>query len=184
MSQIAGNPLQADVDLSPAGYPAKFAVAGDFDGDGRDELAAAPEIGGTVGNDLWVMDYDPETKQLLISGVGQLHIEVTLERMKRKFNAEVVLLPPRIPYKETVKGRAQVQGRHKKQTGGRGQFGDCWIEIEPLPRGSGLEFVDKIFGGAIPRNFIPSVENSQTSPPLSTIKVFALGSTSVTVPVH
>jgi elongation factor G len=102
--------------------------------------------------------YDPETKQLLISGVGQLHIEVTLERMKRKFNAEVVLLPPRIPYKETVKGRAQVQGRHKKQTGGRGQFGDCWVEIEPLPRGGRFEFVDKIFGGAIPRNFIPSVE--------------------------
>ncbi len=102
--------------------------------------------------------YDPETKQLLISGVGQLHIEVTLERMKRKFNAEVILLPPRIPYKETIKGRAQVQGRHKKQTGGRGQFGDCWIEIEPLPRGGGFEFVDKIFGGAIPRNFIPSVE--------------------------
>jgi elongation factor G len=102
--------------------------------------------------------YDPETRQLLISGVGQLHIEVTLERMKRKFNAEVNLLPPRIPYKETVRGRAQVQGRHKKQTGGRGQFGDCWIEIEPLPRGSGFEFVDKIFGGSIPRNFIPSVE--------------------------
>jgi elongation factor G len=102
--------------------------------------------------------YDPETKQLLISGVGQLHIEVTLERMKRKFNADVALLPPRIPYKETVKGRAQVQGRHKKQTGGRGQFGDCWIEVEPLPRGGGFEFVDKIFGGAIPRNFIPSVE--------------------------
>jgi len=102
--------------------------------------------------------YDPETKQLLISGVGQLHIEVTLERMKRKFNAEVNLLPPRIPYKETVKGRVQVQGRHKKQTGGRGQFGDCWIEVEPLPRGGGFEFVDKIFGGSIPRNFIPSVE--------------------------
>jgi elongation factor G len=102
--------------------------------------------------------YDPETKQLLISGVGQLHIEVTLERMKRKFGAEVILLPPRIPYKETVKGRAQVQGRHKKQTGGRGQFGDCWVEVEPLPRGSGFEFVDKIFGGSIPRNFIPSVE--------------------------
>jgi elongation factor G len=102
--------------------------------------------------------YDPETKQLLISGVGQLHIEVTLDRMKRKFHAEVALLPPRIPYKETVKGRAQVQGRHKKQTGGRGQFGDCWIEIEPLQRGGGVEFVDKIFGGSIPRNFIPSVE--------------------------
>ncbi|MGH7318158.1 MAG: elongation factor G [Candidatus Rokuibacteriota bacterium] len=102
--------------------------------------------------------YDPETRQLLISGVGQLHIEVTLERMKRKFGAEVILLPPRVPYKETVKGRAQVQGRHKKQTGGRGQFGDCWIEVEPLPRGGGFEFVDKIFGGSIPRNFIPSVE--------------------------
>ena len=102
--------------------------------------------------------YDPETRQLLISGVGQLHIEVTLERMKRKFNVEVTLLPPRIPYKETVRGKAQVQGRHKKQTGGRGQFGDCWIEIEPLPRGGGFEFVDKIFGGSIPRNFIPSVE--------------------------
>jgi elongation factor G len=102
--------------------------------------------------------YDPETKQLLISGVGQLHIEVTLERMKRKFNAEVNLLPPRIPYKETVRGHVQVQGRHKKQTGGRGQFGDCWIEMEPLPRGGGVEFVDKIFGGSIPRNFIPSVE--------------------------
>jgi elongation factor G len=102
--------------------------------------------------------YDPETRQLLISGVGQLHIEVTLERMKRKFNAEVLLLPPRIPYKETVKGRSQVQGRHKKQTGGRGQFGDCWIEVEPLPRGGGFEFVDNIFGGSIPRNFIPSVE--------------------------
>jgi elongation factor G len=102
--------------------------------------------------------YDPETKQLLISGIGQLHIEVTLERMKRKFNADVALLPPRIPYKETVKGRCQVQGRHKKQTGGRGQFGDCWIEVEPLARGTGFEFVDKIFGGAIPRNFIPSVE--------------------------
>jgi elongation factor G len=90
--------------------------------------------------------------------VGQLHIEVTLERMKRKFNAEVNLLPPRIPYKETVRGHVQVQGRHKKQTGGRGQFGDCWIEMEPLPRGGGVEFVDKIFGGSIPRNFIPSVE--------------------------
>jgi elongation factor G len=102
--------------------------------------------------------YDAETKQLLISGVGQLHIEVTLERMKRKFNAEVNLLPPRIPYKETVKGHSQVQGRHKKQTGGRGQFGDCWIKVDPLPRGGGLEFVDEIFGGSIPRNFIPSVE--------------------------
>jgi len=78
--------------------------------------------------------------------------------MKRKYNVDVSLLPPRIPYKETVKGRAEVQGKYKKQTGGRGQYGDTWLRIEPLTRGGGFEFVDDIFGGAIPRNFIPSVE--------------------------
>ena len=102
--------------------------------------------------------YDPETKQLLVSGIGQLHVEVVVERMKRKYNVEVSLLPPRIPYKETVKDRAEVQGKYKKQTGGRGQYGDTWLRIEPLARGGGFEFVDDIFGGAIPRNFIPSVE--------------------------
>jgi elongation factor G len=102
--------------------------------------------------------YDPETKQLLVSGMGQLHVEVVVERMKRKYNVDVSLLPPRIPYKETVKGRAEVQGKYKKQTGGRGQYGDTWLRIEPLARGGGFEFVDDIFGGAIPRNFIPSVE--------------------------
>jgi elongation factor G len=102
--------------------------------------------------------YDPETKQLLVSGMGQLHVEVVVERMKRKYNVEVSLLPPRIPYKETVKGRAEVQGKYKKQTGGRGQYGDTWLRIEPMARGGGFEFVDDIFGGAIPRNFIPSVE--------------------------
>jgi elongation factor G len=102
--------------------------------------------------------YDPETKQLLVSGMGQLHVEVVVERMKRKYNVDVSLLPPRIPYKETVKGRSEVQGKYKKQTGGRGQYGDTWLRIEPLARGGGFEFVDDIFGGAIPRNFIPSVE--------------------------
>jgi elongation factor G len=102
--------------------------------------------------------YDPETKQLLVSGIGQLHVEVVVERMKRKYNVDVSLLPPRIPYKETVKGRAEVQGKYKKQTGGRGQYGDTWLRIEPLARGSGFEFVDDIFGGAVPRNYIPSVE--------------------------
>jgi len=102
--------------------------------------------------------YDPETKQLLVSGIGQLHVEVVVERMKRKYNVDVSLLPPRIPYKETVKGRAEVQGKYKKQTGGRGQYGDTWLRVEPLTRGGGFEFVDDIFGGAIPRNFIPSVE--------------------------
>jgi elongation factor G len=102
--------------------------------------------------------YDPETKQLLVSGIGQLHVEVVVERMKRKYNVDVTLLPPRIPYKETVKGRSEVQGKYKKQTGGRGQYGDTWLRVEPLARGSGFEFVDDIFGGAVPRNYIPSVE--------------------------
>jgi elongation factor G len=102
--------------------------------------------------------FDPETKQLLVSGVGNLHVEMVVERMKRKYNVDVVLLPPRIPYKETVKGRAEGQGKYKKQTGGRGQYGDTWLRVEPLPRGGGFEFVDDIFGGAVPRNFIPSVE--------------------------
>ena len=102
--------------------------------------------------------FDPETKQLLVSGMGQLHVETVVERMKRKYNVDVSVLPPRIPYKETVKGRAEVQGKYKKQTGGRGQYGDVWLRIEPLTRGGGFEFVDDIFGGAVPRNFIPSVE--------------------------
>jgi elongation factor G len=102
--------------------------------------------------------FDPETKQLLISGVGSMHVEMVVERMKRKYNVDVLLLPPRIPFKETVKGRAEAQGKYKKQTGGRGQYGDTWLKIEPMPRGGGFEFVDDIFGGAVPRNFIPSVE--------------------------
>ncbi len=102
--------------------------------------------------------FDPETKQLLVSGVGSLHVEMVVERMRRKYNVDVNLLPPRIPYKETVKGRAEGQGKYKKQTGGRGQYGDTWLRVEPLPRGAGFEFVDDVFGGAIPRNFIPSVE--------------------------
>jgi len=102
--------------------------------------------------------FDPETKQLLVSGVGNLHVEMVVERMKRKYNVDVNLMPPRIPYKETVKGRAEGQGKYKKQTGGRGQYGDTWLRVEPMPRGGGFEFVDDVFGGAVPRNFIPSVE--------------------------
>src|SRR3989441_824160 len=102
--------------------------------------------------------FDPETKQLLVAGVGNLHVEMVVDRMKRKYNVDVNLLPPRIPYKETVKGRAEGQGKYKKQTGGRGQYGDVWLKVEPLQRGGGFEFVDDIFGGAVPRNYIPSVE--------------------------
>ena len=101
---------------------------------------------------------DPQTKQLLLSGAGQLHVEVTVAKMRKRYGVEVILKTPKVPYRETIRGRADVQGRHKKQTGGHGQFGDCWIRMEPLPRGGSFEFVDEIFGGSIPRNFIPAVE--------------------------
>ena len=101
---------------------------------------------------------DPQTKELLLSGQGQLHIEVTVAKLKRRFGVDVLLKPPRIPYRETIKGPTEAHGRHKKQTGGHGQFGDCKIRVEPLPRGSDFEFVDDIFGGSIPRQFIPAVE--------------------------
>ncbi|MGD1010582.1 MAG: elongation factor G [Candidatus Aminicenantales bacterium] len=104
------------------------------------------------------IERDPDTAQLLISGNGELHVRIITERLKKRYNVDVDLKPPKISYKETIKGRADVQGRHKKQTGGRGQFGDVWIKMEPLPRGKDFEFEDKVFGGAIPRNFIPSVE--------------------------
>ncbi|MES0445125.1 MAG: elongation factor G [Desulfobacterales bacterium] len=99
-----------------------------------------------------------ETKQILLSGLGPIHIEVAVEKLKRKFNVEVELSTPKVPYKETIKKKVRIQGKHKKQTGGHGQFADCWIQIEPLPRGKGFEFVDKIVGGAIPKQYIPAVE--------------------------
>ena len=99
-----------------------------------------------------------ETKEILLSGRGQVHIEATVEKLKRKYNVEVHLNTPKVPYRETIKKKVRVQGRHKKQSGGHGQFGDCWIQMEPLPRGAGFEFVDAIVGGAIPRSYIPAVE--------------------------
>jgi len=104
------------------------------------------------------MERDPQSKEIILSGVGQLHIEVTVERLKRKYGLEVELKSPKVPYKETIKGSAQAQGKLKKQSGGRGQYGDTWIKIEPLPRGGGFEFVDEIVGGVIPRQYIPAVE--------------------------
>lgn len=101
---------------------------------------------------------DEQTKEFLISGMGQIHIEVLVAKMKRKFGVEVELREPKVPYKETIKGTTKVQGKYKKQSGGKGQYGDTWLELSPLPRGGGFEFQDKIVGGAIPRNFIPSVE--------------------------
>lgn len=101
---------------------------------------------------------DPQTKEFLLSGAGQQHVEVAVSKLKRRFNVEVTLKAPKIPYRETIRGKAEAQGKHKKQTGGHGQYGDCKIKMEPLPRGAGFEFVNDIFGGAIPKNFIPAVE--------------------------
>ena len=99
-----------------------------------------------------------ETKEILLSGVGSVHIEATVEKLKRKFGVEVNLKQLKVPYRETIKGSTKVQGKYKRQSGGRGQYGDTWLEISSLPRGEGFQFVDAIVGGAIPKNYIPSVE--------------------------
>ncbi|HWG57621.1 MAG TPA: elongation factor G [Candidatus Acidoferrales bacterium] len=101
---------------------------------------------------------DPQTKEFLLSGAGQQHIEVVVAKLRKRYHVELTLHPPKVPYRETIRGKADAEGKHKKQSGGHGQFGVCRIKMEPLPRGAGLEFVDDIFGGAIPKNWIPSVE--------------------------
>ncbi len=104
------------------------------------------------------IDRDRQTKEILLSGMGQIHVEVAIEKLKRKFGVEVQLNTPKVPYKETICSIVKVQGKYKKQSGGRGQYGDTWLVIEPLPRGKGFEFVNKVVGGAIPRQYIPAVE--------------------------
>ncbi|SFJ44521.1 translation elongation factor 2 (EF-2/EF-G) [Desulfomicrobium apsheronum] len=99
-----------------------------------------------------------ETGDMLLTGMGQLHIELAVEKVRRRYKTNIILKTPKIPYRETIKGKAQVQGRHKKQSGGRGQFGDCWIRMEPNARSAGYEFLDEIVGGSIPRNYIPAVD--------------------------
>ena len=101
---------------------------------------------------------DPQTNEFLLAGTGQQHIEIIVSRLKKRYNVEVALAAPKVPYRETIRGRAEVQGRHKKQTGGHGQCGDCWIRMEPLPRGGSFEFANEIFGGSIPRQYIPAIE--------------------------
>jgi elongation factor G len=101
---------------------------------------------------------DPMTKEFLLAGNGQQHLEIVVSRLKRRYGVDVQLNAPKIPYRETIRGSASVQGRHKKQTGGHGQFGDCWIKMEPLPRGEKFVFVNDIFGGAIPKQYVPAVE--------------------------
>ena len=101
---------------------------------------------------------DPQTREFLVAGTGQQHVEIAVSRLKKRYSVDVTLKAPKIPYRETVRGTADVQGRHKKQTGGHGQFGDCWIKLAPLPRGAGFEFANETFGGSIPKNFIPAIE--------------------------
>jgi len=101
---------------------------------------------------------DPQTNEFLLAGSGQQHVEVAVSKLKRRFNVEVTLKAPKIPYRETIRAKADAQGKFKRQTGGHGQYGDCWIKMEPLARGAGFEFANEVFGGAIPRNFIPAVE--------------------------
>jgi len=101
---------------------------------------------------------DPQTKEFLLAGSGQQHIEVVVAKLHKRYHVDLTLKPPKVPYRETIRGKADAEGKHKKQTGGHGQFGVCRVKMEPLPRGTGFEFVDDIFGGSIPKNYIPSVE--------------------------
>jgi elongation factor G len=133
-----------------------FAIEAKSRGD-EDKLSTA--IHKMLEEDLMLrLARDAQTKEFLLSGSGQQHVEVAVSKLKRRYNVEVTLKAPKIPYRETIRGKGDAQGRHKKQTGGHGQYGDCKIKMEPLARGAGFEFVNDIFGGAIPRNFIPAVE--------------------------
>ena len=124
-----------------------------------DEDKLAPAIHKLMEEDLLIRFFrDPQTNEFLIAGAGQPHIEAIVSRLKKRYHAEVHLKSPKVPYLETIRGKAEAHGRHKKQSGGHGQFGDCKIRMEPLPRGSGFEFGNEVFGGAIPRNFIPAIE--------------------------
>jgi elongation factor G len=124
-----------------------------------DEDKLGPAIHKLMEEDLLIRFFrDPQTNEFLIAGAGQPHIEAIVNRLKKRYHAEVTLKAPKVPYRETIRGKADAHGRHKKQSGGHGQFGDCKIRMEPLPRGGGFEFASEVFGGAIPRNFIPAIE--------------------------
>jgi elongation factor G len=133
-----------------------FAVEAKARGD-EDKLSSA--IGRIIEEDPTIkFSRDEQTKEFLISGQGQLHVEIVVAKLKKKYGVDVILHPPKVPYRETITKAADAHGRHKKQSGGHGQFADCKITIEPLPRGGDFEFVDEIFGGSIPRQYIPAVE--------------------------
>jgi elongation factor G len=124
-----------------------------------DEDKLAPALHKLMEDDPMVRFFrDPQTNEFLVAGAGQPHIEAIVSKLKRRYHTDVILKAPKVPYRETVRGRAEAQGRHKKQTGGHGQYGDCKLRIEPMVRGSGVVFANDIFGGAIPRQYVPAVE--------------------------
>ena len=145
--------------FSPINFPEpaiSFAIEPKSKGDEEKISAALKKI--NEEDPLLKLERDPQTNQLLISGSGQLHVEVALAKMKERFKVDAVLLPPKVPYRETIKKKVDVEAKYKKQTGGKGQYGHCKIKMEPLERGKDFEFEDKIFGGAIPKTYIPAVE--------------------------
>jgi elongation factor G len=145
--------------LPPVRYPAavmSFAIEAKAQGDEDKMVASLRRL--QEEDPTLDLHRDDQTGDLIVAGLSQMHVEVIVERMRRRFGVEVELKPPHIPYRETITAGAEAEGKHKKQTGGRGQYGDCWLRVEPLDRGGGFEFIDKIVGGAIPRPFIPAVE--------------------------
>jgi elongation factor G len=159
---LTGNTLgqkgaEIQVDLFPLPEPAMtYAIEPKSRAD-EDKLA--PAIHKLMEEDLLIRFFrDPQTNEFLIAGAGQPHIEAIVSRLKKRYHAEVTLKAPKVPYRETIRAKVEAPGRHKKQTGGHGQFGDCKIRMEPMPRGGGFEFASEVFGGAIPRNFIPAIE--------------------------
>jgi len=148
---------EIQIDLQPLPEPAMtYAIEPKSRAD-EDKLA--PAIHKLMEEDLLIKFFrDPQTNEFLIAGAGQPHIEAIVSRLKKRYHAEVTLKAPKVPYRETIRVTVEAPGRHKKQTGGHGQFGDCKIRMEPMPRGAGFEFASEVFGGAIPRNFIPAIE--------------------------
>jgi elongation factor G len=148
---------EIQIDLQPLPEPAMtYAIEPKSRAD-EDKLA--PAIHKLMEEDLLIKFFrDPQTNEFLIAGAGQPHIEAIVSRLKKRYHAEVTLKAPKVPYRETIRATVEAPGRHKKQTGGHGQFGDCKIRMEPMPRGAGFEFASEVFGGAIPRNFIPAIE--------------------------
>jgi elongation factor G len=148
-----------DVLLDPAPIPEPAMTYAIEPKSRADEDKLAPALHKLMEEDLMLKFYrDPQTNEFLVAGAGQMHIETVVSRLRRRFHTEVTLKAPKVPYRETVRAKAQGHGRHKKQTGGHGQFGDCKIRIEPMERGGGFQFVNDIFGGSIPRQFVPAVE--------------------------